>query len=429
MDVFEPLRAALSPATEIPLVKVLRRLSKPNNLEELKDGFDVAELETVREEVHATGWAAELYDRDFSLLWCSPELRALLGSEDAGELGYGKHIVQVYHSPLWAASLPNNDRVERNQKLLPYVSAHTPGGIARVKELLPRGSKNLIKGIVETPAPPVWQSSISWQQGALPAVSISCTSTVLRDDSGRIVGFLRLYSPNLRASVLAYVARGDTTMFERSLDLFEVGPRRCAVLFADLEQSVALSRSMSSGAYFNLLSRWSCVVDNAVIVGGGIVGKHVGDGVTGFFVSQHFDDDAECAAGCISSAQNIIYESSRLAQQINSETGGDVELRVNIGLHWGDTLYMGQIVTGGRLEVTALGDQVNECARIEAAASGGIVLASKNLIERLDTKQSKNLKLEPARFRYKTLSELLGVDTFGKIERDAGSVPVTELPL
>jgi class 3 adenylate cyclase len=45
---------------------------------------------------------------------------------------------------------------------------------------------------------------------------------------------------------------------------------------------------------------------------------------------------------------------------------------------------MGQVVTGGRLGVTALGDEVNECARMKQTATGGALLASKALIERLD---------------------------------------------
>ena len=49
----------------------------------------------------------------------------------------------------------------------------------------------------------------------------------------------------------------------------------------------------------------------------------------------------------------------------------DVTVKLNIGVHWGATLMVGQVATRGRLEVTALGDQMNECARIEAAAKDG----------------------------------------------------------
>ena len=60
---------------------------------------------------------------------------------------------------------------------------------------------------------------------------------------------------------------------------------------------------------------------------------------------------------------------------------GDVTVR--FGLHWGASLYVGRLLTSGRLEVTALGDEVNEGARIEPCAAGGLRLASKPLIERL----------------------------------------------
>ena len=56
----------------------------------------------------------------------------------------------------------------------------------------------------------------------------------------------------------------------------------------------------------------------------------------------------------------------------------DVSLR--FGLHWGATLYMGRILTRGRSEVTALGDEVNEAARIEACATAGRTLASKPIL-------------------------------------------------
>src|SRR5436189_281117 len=61
----------------------------------------------------------------------------------------------------------------------------------------------------------------------------------------------------------------------------------------------------------------------------------------------------------------------------------ETELSLRFGLHWGATLYIGRVLTAGRSEVTALGDEVNEAARIEACATDGRTLAAKSLIERL----------------------------------------------
>jgi class 3 adenylate cyclase len=98
------------------------------------------------------------------------------------------------------------------------------------------------------------------------------------------------------------------------------------------------------------------------------------------------------------------------------------EVRLNIGLHWGATLYMGQVVTGGRLEVTALGDEVNECARIEQTARGGALLATKSLIEHLDPEDAAAVAIDPAGIAYRALADIDGADA--KAIRDAGLIAV-----
>ncbi len=98
----------------------------------------------------------------------------------------------------------------------------------------------------------------------------------------------------------------------------------------------------------------------------------------------------------------------------------DVVLR--FGLHWGSTLYLGNITTTARTEVTALGDEVNETARIEACATGGRILASKSLIERLDVNDSAALDLDPDHVTYTRLADL---DTAtDKARRDAPAIAV-----
>jgi class 3 adenylate cyclase len=87
---------------------------------------------------------------------------------------------------------------------------------------------------------------------------------------------------------------------------------------------------------------------------------------------------------------------------------------------------MGQVVTGGRLEVTALGDEVNECARIQETARDGTVLASKPLVERLDSEHAERIGIDPDTVAYTTVAELPDVPE--KAVRDAGSIPVTAVP-
>ena len=67
-------------------------------------------------------------------------------------------------------------------------------------------------------------------------------------------------------------------------------------------------------------------------------------------------------------------------------------------------------MTGGRLEVTALGDEVNECARIQQSARDGQILGSKTLIERLSEADAAALGIDPGATSYRALGELPGVD-------------------
>ncbi len=98
---------------------------------------------------------------------------------------------------------------------------------------------------------------------------------------------------------------------------------------------------------------------------------------------------------------------------------------LRFGLHWGSTLYVGSITTGGRAEVTALGDEVNEAARIEACATGGRMLASKDLIERLDPGDAQALGVDPDRITYTALGDLDSATE--KARRDAPAIAVCEL--
>jgi class 3 adenylate cyclase len=88
---------------------------------------------------------------------------------------------------------------------------------------------------------------------------------------------------------------------------------------------------------------------------------------------------------------------------------------------------MGRIATSGRLEVTALGDEVNECARIQESAGSGRLLASKALLERLEPADAAALDLDPGSLRYALVGELPGASD--KARRDAATLAVAELPL
>ncbi len=134
--------------------------------------------------------------------------------------------------------------------------------------------------------------------------------------------------------------------------------------------------------------------DDCVIDAGGLVGRHVGDGVVAFFLAETAGSESAAARACIAATRALRSVLREVAAR--SDLASE-EVTMRFGLHWGSTLYVGQIATSGRTEVTALGDEVNEAARIEACATGGRALASKALIERLEPVDAAVLASTPSR--------------------------------
>ena len=198
--------------------------------------------------------------------------------------------------------------------------------------------------------------------------------------------------------------------------------RPAAILFADLEGSSSLARRLSTASYFALGRRLVRVADQCVIDAGGLVGRHVGDGVVAFFLAETSGSESAAARAAIEAARAL----DLAVADVSARSGlGPDDVGLRFGLHWGSTLYVGNITTAGRTEVTALGDEVNEAARIEACATGGRTLASKSLIERLDDADSAALGLDPDSITYTALSDL--ATTTDKARRDAPAIAVCDV--
>jgi class 3 adenylate cyclase len=269
----------------------------------------------------------------------------------------------------------------------------------------------LVAGLEPCVAPPRWSFVLTGRVG--PSTGMG---ERIVDANGRLLGTAFVYGSSLPASLLSFVARGDVGMFQRMQELTEPGRRQAAIVFADLEGSTNLSRRMSSARYFAFIHDLMSAVDEAILAQGGIVARHAGDGVVAFFLVDQIGSASGAARAALLAAREI----HGAAGAIEQESG-----RMAVGVHWGGTLYMGQIATSGRLEVTALGDEVNECARLQEAARGGLLLASKALVERLEDLDAHAIGLDPAGVEYRLVSDIPGVPD--KARRDAGSLAVVEL--
>jgi class 3 adenylate cyclase len=304
----------------------------------------------------------------------------------------------------------------------PYVLAAAEGGREELRELVdPR-----LRDIVDRLAPVDLVNALSLVlPGSSAGMSVETLITLIpvRESDGQLGATVILRKPVASMAVLATLAAaGDARHFERMQQVAKAGRRPAAILFADLESSSSLARRLSTASYFSFGRRLTRAADGCVIDAGGLVGRHVGDGVVAFFLVQSAGSESAAARSCIEAARNI--KDAMIDVAARSDLAPE-DLVMRYGLHWGATVYVGQIIGGGRAEVTALGDEVNEGARIEACATGGRALASKELLERLEHDDASALELDPDHITYTPLANLATATE--KARRDAPAIAVCEI--
>jgi class 3 adenylate cyclase len=249
------------------------------------------------------------------------------------------------------------------------------------------------------------------------------TALRLRRDDGGLAGTVMVYKPDAPMSVLGALAGGgDLQHFSRMQSVAHARPRPMALLFADLERSSMLARDMSDAQFFALGRRLARAADDCIVRGGGLLGRHVGDGFVGFFLAEHAGSESAAARGAILAARALQAALPRVAAR-SALTA--TALRCRFGLHWANRAQIGQIATSGRAEVTALGNEVNEAARIEASGAPARMLASEALLSRLSPADATELAIAIDRLHFTAVTNLSTASE--KTRRDAPTIRVCDL--
>jgi class 3 adenylate cyclase len=387
-----------------------------------RPALDDPRLDEIAAGLEETGWAAELCDADWRVVWSTSQARALLDATEGDGLGLGMHLLETRELPEWKRFVGLDARRRWLEENVPQMLVDDPDGADRLVAMVDPELAATVRDAKPSNVP-AWTSLVQ-TTGVVPAINqVRYFGARVRTADGAPLATVYIYGANLPATLLALVAQGDRGMFERMASLADPGRHEAAVLFADIQASGELSRHLSSAAYFRLVQSLFTDLDQVVIEHGGIVGKHAGDGLSAFFLSEDAGSREGAAGNALDAARKLVAAAGVCAERAELEPAR--QLLLNVGVHWGGALYMGQVVTGGRLEVTALGDEVNECARIQETARDGTVLASKALIERLDPDHAERIGIDPEQVAYSTIAELPGASE--KALRDAGTVAVTEV--
>jgi class 3 adenylate cyclase len=346
--------------------------------------------------VEALRWAGFLLDREHRLVWASSDLQRFLGSPPQEDLGYGMHVVEAFGLDVWRQIATSETRSRLMSDLAPALTS-------------------------DVPFTKSFRSSFDYLEpggeSELPVMRVNLLVTPLHDDTGAFCGTFALGFISVRPGLVSLLARGDEEMYERMAKLVDPSSRQGAILFCDLEGSTELARTLPSSGYFRLIRSLWTEIDAVVARHEGIIGKHAGDGASAYFLLDDLGSASRAATAAIRTAREIHERSEAIFGDALESS-----CLMRIGIHWGSSLYIGQLVPGGRLDVTALGDAVNECARIEESAAPDQTIASKELIERLSDEDAAELGLAPEKFRYVPLRDLPGAGE--KARAVAGAISV-----
>lgn len=383
------------------------------------------DLRDIAEALEAAGMLFEIVDARFRSVYQSSEwARVIEATDDEARRQIGRSlIVRVLREDAQLVRLTRESGTAWFEHNVPIMRRYLDPADADFEEIFDSSAPYAAEIQPVAMVPRAWFDRVSFPTNLRFRRSLlgdqNQVQLRISDDEGRFIGVVFLYRGNLPDSLMLRLSRGDPRLFERMDRVSDPGRRTGAILFADLEASGVLSRHLSSRGYFELIRDLTDLIDTSVIVHDGITGKHAGDGGSALFLTADFE-------GSESGAARAAIETARAIRDGSAQLGpDDVEVKVNVGLHWGSTLMVGQVATSGRLEVTALGDQMNECARIEAGAMAGAILASKDLLERLDGADAEATGIDPNAIAYTTLGELAGASD--KAIRDAGTIAVAPI--
>ena len=368
--------------------------------------------------------AGLVLDSEWTVVWASDYWKGFLGETDDEKVGIGKHIAECIMSDLWRSRMTEESQVRLFLDIAPYFLEELKRQGIDIHEIAVEPFRDLIDGLEPKELPYVFSSHFDYLEPGAPEElepsRVDAIATRINDDNGELIGCWVGTDMHVAPNLVSLLARGDQEMYQRMANLVEPSSRQAGILFCDVVGSTDLSRKLASAAYFKLIRRLWTGIDSAVARNRGIIGKHAGDGASAFFLVDDLGSPSSSAGAALRTAREIhSFSAETFADALDSPC------IMRVGLHWGGSLYMGQLIPGGRLDVTALGDEVNECFRIQEVAATDQTLASKQLLEQLTDDDAAALGLDLEKLSYKTVGEFPNVSE--KATRDAGTIPVASV--
>jgi adenylate cyclase len=155
------------------------------------------------------------------------------------------------------------------------------------------------------------------------------------------------------------------------------------VLFADIRGFTRLSEERDPEQVSELLRRFYASAER-VLFPEAVIDKLIGDEVMALYLPMY---------GRFEEAAPVMLEHARgLLAAVGYGDGETPFAEIGIGLDYGEA-FVGNVGRGALSDFTAIGDVVNVASRLQGQASGGEIVASDRVVERLDEAPGERLEL------------------------------------
>ncbi len=155
----------------------------------------------------------------------------------------------------------------------------------------------------------------------------------------------------------------------------EAERRHLTVMFCDLVGSTELGGQLDPEEFREVIGAYQALCEREVRRYDGTLGKYLGDGLLAYFGYPQAHEDDPISA--VHAALGILSELHALNATVRERVGSMRErtVEVRIGVHSG-LAVVGEMGEGSKGEIQALGDTLNQSARLQGVAKPGTVVIS-----------------------------------------------------
>jgi adenylate cyclase len=252
------------------------------------------------------------------------------------------------------------------------------------------------KGLDRLPAPSGLEADALGRIGASPGMRLACQ-----------------IRPSTDIAVMPLLAAEAGAADGRLCGGFEGSERLVTVLFVDIRGSTTLGEAKLPYDVLFILNRFFGEMSAAIAATRGHYSQFTGDGLMALY-GLDATDPAASPASALSGAREMLVRFDQLNHQLRDELAQP--LRIGLGIHYGEAI-VGAMGPPKSQIITAIGDTVNTCARLEsltkefdcvavisrqAAEVAGLAVADRVLLE-----APVKGRTEPVQFyAFKTVADL-----------------------